>query len=486
VSDLTHSPRRPDEAVPPTPLRDGAADMAPTSPHATPRREREGEKRRRNGPERFWSSWRVRVALVGAFVASITIHYVASPWTLMPTEALQLKDLEGDLAIPVDLLEGPEAPAAPPKAAAPPTPPPDSPKGEGPGHAAVDAGVKPPRDAGPPHDAAVADAEARDGGPSRDAGSEGGALSDAAVAAGGGVDGGAGNLEGVSGQTLVTVAVNVGVIRTNTVGQHLGPLLKAIPQWDEFMSGTDVDPIKDVDWIYIFGPGLIHTENDAVLVRYNMTDARAARDIELLSHKDANGGAYDAGVPGVKAWRGHADRAWRIFLLPRPHLAAMVPPSFAPVAARAFSQREPRVDLRPGEAVRFTVATPNHAIPWQLPPGLTELRFWVIPRADGGADAYGELDAPDEAAAEATARRLKEVARNENSLAVKLVTRGLFDDVEVSSDGKTAKVHLPATQDQLAAVYDLIAAFLGVNVPPIASSLPSASAPPPAAKAPLQ
>jgi hypothetical protein len=248
------------------------------------------------------------------------------------------------------------------------------------------------------------------------------------------------------------------------------------------MAGTDVDPVKDAEWIYIFGPSLLHTENDAVLLRYNMSDARAAKNLEILSHKDVNGGGWDAGVPGVKAWRGHADRAWRIFLLPRPHYAVMVPQPKATEAARAFSRVEPHVSLRAGEAVRVTVENASHAIP-QLPGGLQELRLWVVPRADGGADAFGEVDAPDEDTAEATAKRVRDLNRQTNSIAVKLVTRGVLDGLEVTSEGTKVKAHLNASPDQLAALYDLVSAYLGVNTPPMSVD-PASSGALPAAPGP--
>jgi hypothetical protein len=456
-------------------VRRGAARVAPTSPHATPP-DPAAPAAKKSGPERFWDARRVRIALGACFVLSAGMHYAVSPWTMFPRSSLEVHDLDGELTIPIDLLEAPATPPPPPPpppAAATPTP---SPPPNATGTAIADAGApRPHRDAGAPPDA----------GPPSDAGAirDAGTADARAVASANDAGAPPGNLEGVSGPKLVTVAINVDVIRTNPVGAQLGPLLRGIPQWDEFMAGTDVDPVRDIDWIYIFGPGLIHTEKDAVLIRYNMADARAAKNIELLSHKDVNGGAWDSGVPGVKAWRGHADRAWRVFMLPRPHVAAMVPPDFAPVAARAFSRVEPHVELRPGEAVRFTVANASHALPWQLPPTLGELRMWVVPRPDAGADAWAEIDAPDDATADAAAHRLKDVAREQNSLAVKLVTRGVLDDFDATSEGKLVKVHLPASEDQLAALYDLIAAYLGVNTPPIGSVIapPQGAASPPGA-----
>ncbi len=459
-------------------IGEGAALSAPTSPHATPpRAPPPGTKRKRSGPERFWDRRRVRLALAACFALSLLGHYAVSPWTVFPDRTLEIKDTDGELTIPIDLLEGEDTPPPPPPPPPQPAPPPPAPTATAtavaPKHPVVDASAPQPKpDAGAPRDAGVDAESASDAAAFANGTRPSDAASDAPLFAFG--DGG---LEGVTaGEKLVEVRVNIDVVKTNPVGARLGPLLHGIPQWDDFMAGTDVDPIADVDWIRIYGPSLIRTEKDAVIVHFNMTDARAARDITILSKHDVNGGAYDAGVPGVRAWRGHADRAWRVFMLPRTHVAVMVPPEKANETARVFSRLEPHLNMHEGEAVWIMVKNPSHPMPF-LPTSLTELRFWATPRADGGADAFAEADAPDEESARLAARQIHTLGNQMNSLAVKLVTRGLLNDVEVTSEGSMVKVHFAASQEQLEALYDLVSAYLGVNAPPTAPSGAPSSAP---------
>jgi hypothetical protein len=278
----------------------------------------------------------------------------------------------------------------------------------------------------------------------------------------------------MAGPTLVEIRVNIAVVRQNPVGARLGPVLLGIPQWADFLGGTDVDPVKDLEWIWIFGPSLIHTEKDAAVLRYNMTDDRAARNIAILSKHDVGGGKFDAGVPGVRAWRGRADNAWRVFMLPRAHIAAMVPPDFAKVAATAFSRVELRTPTGPNEAVRVMVKNPSHPMPF-LPTSLTELRFWVAPREGGGAEAYVEADAPDPKAAELAARQIRQFVQEENSIGVRIVTRGILNGFEVTSEQKTVKAHAPVSQEQIEAIYDLVSAYLGVDTTEGAPGAPSPS-----------
>ncbi|MGO8991870.1 MAG: hypothetical protein ACLQVI_00980 [Polyangiaceae bacterium] len=436
----------------------------------------------RTGPERFWSNRWARVVGAVSLAVSLIVHYELSPWSFFPQRSLEFKDTEGEITIPIDMIEGPTPPEPPPPVA-PPPPTPASPAktAEGAGHGIVDAGApRLHRDAG--------GAPGPDGGAnaeraaelakvsSRDRivdGGAGGGDASAPLAWGG--DGGSG--DGVmAGPTLVEIRVNIAVVRLNPVGARMGPILLGIPQWEDFLGGTDVDPVKDLEWIWIFGPSLIHTEKDAAVLRYNMTDERAARNIAILSKHDVGGGKFDAGVPGVRAWRGRADNAWRVFMLPKPHIAAMVPPDFAKVAATAFSRVELRTPTGPKEAVRVMVKNPSHPMPF-LPTSLTELRFWAVPHDGGGADAYVEADSRDAEAAEVAARQIRQLVQQQNSIGVKIVTRGLLNDFEVTSEGAMVKGHLQVSQEQLEALYDLVAAFLGVDS---TGTAPSGSSPTPA------
>ncbi len=496
----THRP--PQVPTPTSRLREGAARTAPTAPHATS--PAAGE--RRTGPERFWRAWPIRVALAALFLASLFGHIGFVGWLAFSDSGLDLHEMDGDLAIPVDLLN--EEPVAPP----PPPPPPapvaaaESPKGDPNGVGAhMDASPPRRRDAGSPAaadagadggedadlDAGSGDAEPTDAdrgdGPT-DAAAE--PRADAMLVASN--DAGAAGprdptaLLGAAGSALqsgpqnVQLVMNLQVIKTHPVGARIGPLLAGIPQWNEFVGGTGVDPIRDVDWIMIFGPSLAHTERDAVVLRYNLTDARAAKAIEILSRKDASGGAFDAGAPGVRAWRGHADRADRVFLLPRPHIAAMVPPDFARKAALALSAGAFTPKIVPGEAVRAAFHYPHGSATF-VPEAIKDARLWIVPRGDGGADLYGEGDCPDPDAAREASDSLRAFVRSRNNFVVRAVSRNALDRVEFTSDGAMVRLHVPLSREQLEAFYDLAAAQLGVSTPPIGgtASPPGARPSPP-------
>src|SRR5580692_7214821 len=247
-------------------IGEGAAQEAPTAPHATPRRN-EGK---RTGPEWFWARWPVRIALGVSLVVSGAAHCAVMPFDV-PLQ-LDVKDREGEAAIPIDVFESDDVPTVVP----PPSEPPPVAKGEGSQDGRPDGGGgvrdgstdaardAPPDvredakvDAGPELDGAVASADA---GPSM----RGPADPQAVLGAAGDIQ---------ADVVLVYLIINAEEIKKNPEAPKLGHLLTAIPQWKEFMAGTDVDPVRDMDWLMISGPALVHTEQDVVLIHYSAPDA---------------------------------------------------------------------------------------------------------------------------------------------------------------------------------------------------------------------
>jgi hypothetical protein len=230
--------------------------------------------------------------------------------------------------------------------------------------------------------------------------------------------------------------------------------------------------MKDTDWILIYGPSLIHTDRDAVFVHYSVSDAVVDHAVDSIAKRYDKGGAYDAGVPGVRAALGFADNGERVFLRGQTHLLVIVPKDkatdFAKLAKRATIS--PRI--RPGEALRLVVNDPwkQISIPnLKFSQSLKSLRLWIVPRAsDGGADVYVEGDCTDEAAAIDSADALTDLVKRQNSLMVRAATRGLLNNAKITADGNQIKSHLSVSQEQLEALLQGVGAMLGVTVQPAA------------------
>jgi hypothetical protein len=461
-------------------VRLGAALAAPTAPHATLRLEGTA---RASGPERFWRGAWGRAAYLTALALSFAVHYAIAPWSLLPRHELEYHDVDGTLTIPVDLLsEAPPLPPPPPPPIEPPAPPP-TPEGLLSRHA--DAAPPPMADAGladsPVSDAPVDGPDGGDASPlddaavasADDAGEAGppGSARDAV-----GMIGAAGNVQ--AGPQNVVLTVNMGALRTHPEGKRLGPLIAAVPQWDTFIVGTGIDPLRDIDWISINGPALRHTEKDVILVHYSASDAAVDKAIGVLAKKSGKGGPMNVGVPGVKAVRGYADQAERVFLRPQSHVLAVVPAYYAKTAAQILTKATvPPALKRPAEAIRLTLVHPHGPMP-AIPEDVTEIRLWIVPRdADGGADVFAEGDTASSSACEAAVGTIGRVIQDQNSFGVQLVTHGLLNHVELRADGSTLRAHLSVSRDQIQVILAFVGGQLGVPMTP--EPVPSGSTPPP-------
>jgi hypothetical protein len=432
------------------------------------------------------------------------------------------KDVDDELTIPTDLVsdEIPDEPPAPPD----PTPPidPTPGPGEGPGKPDAappktkDAGVADAGrdaaetlDAGVPDAAALPDADvlARadaaaakpdDAGPialATDAGT-GGAV--ALLADGGprmrdggeialldaGAEGGGpalsngprdpGSIIGMAGlasagKVNVTVLVNMSAVRGHPVGSRLGPLFTSLPQWSEFLRGNEAtfDPMRDTEWLMIYGPSLVHTERAAVLIRYSVSDAIIDNAVDVASKNYAKGGPLDAGVSGVKVMLGHADNAERAFVRAQPQVLAIVPPDKASLFAASLQKRKVSPKVRAGEALRLIVKDPHRQIALKglkFPEELSELRLWVVPRPDGGADVFGEGDCTTEEAAGTTAVALTDVIAKSNSGLVQTATGGLLNGVRLEASGTHVFLRTSASKAQLERVIRVVAMVSGIEL----------------------
>jgi hypothetical protein len=273
-----------------------------------------------------------------------------------------------------------------------------------------------------------------------------------------------------AGVQNVVLGVNVALIRKHPVGSRIGPILQQLPQWRDFLKGASspVDPIRDTEWILIYGPSLIHTDKDAVLVRYSASDEIVDRTISEIARTYDKGGAFDAGVPGVKASLGYADNAQRVFLRPQPKLLVIVPPSHAREAALTFRKQSPRGPPAK-EAMRLIVHHPSNQISipgLRFSQNVTEIRLWIVPRDDGGADIHGEGDCTDAASAADSATALNDLIRRQNSPIVRMTTRGLLNKANVVADGTQLKLHVDASAEQLEAILQIVAAAFNAQIAP--------------------
>lgn len=444
-------------------------------------------KTHRRGPADTSKSGRFAKVLV----ISVLLHVPLTPWAalvgLLSLWSPPADDVEAPAitAIPIDLLED-EAPAASapeqPAAAAEPQASPGEP-------VIVSKPKKKPdlakiTDAGAP-DAEIADAEAdagvEDAGKAAtDAGagpSDAGALADAGPADAGPADAGAKPLSDpsmVAGVTRVADPnANVRItlyndkIRENPLGKRIGPLLGSLYQWRDFFGPAGIDPIKDIDQMYIVGPQLRNSSNVVAILRHHLPPAKMHAALDLLVRADKQGGEWlDAGVPVASA---HADGAERRFVVANAQTVVVTPPSAYAAAAAAGKYLTLRPSKGP-EAALIYLATPSRAflgLPIKIPESIKWARIRITPTEQGGATA--EIEAEDENATTAS-ENAAYLTRTANALAqlnlgflgslLGQSSHRFIERVEFSAEGKLIRGSASVTADQLQMGLDMAGAFL--------------------------
>jgi hypothetical protein len=322
-----------------------------------------------------------------------------------------------------------------------------------------------PPDAGAPEDAGAE--EANDGGP------EAVAMADAESDGAGSEEGKEiGDPVALSGSAGKVVDANANVqlqiynekVRSHPLGRKIGKLLGRIGQWRDFFGPTGLDPVRDVDQMLIAGPQLRDSSEVIVVLQHRGREERIKQAIDALVSRDANGKWVDAGVAHAQA-----DRAERIFIIPRPGIVVVTPPSAADrIIARGKRIGFPRRE--DGVAIRAHVVTPWRVLLGtgiQLPRSIKWARLELTPKAGGGVEVTVVAEDESEEHAKRNARDLERIVtalQQFNPLGLLGAFLGkqprLIEQVDFHAQGTRIIGTVTATGEQIDALMGMIESML--------------------------
>lgn len=184
-------------------------------------------------------------------------------------------------------------------------------------------------------------------------------------------------------------------IRSLPIAARLGRVITRLPQWRSFFGPTSLDPIRDVDRMYVAGPQFRVSNEVVAVVKYTVPQASMRKAIDGLVLREPKGEWLQTPIPAARA---RADRADRVFVLPKPGLLMMVPPHLADDAIK----KAPGLDIPSagGSAALIAfIANPWRALlglgaPVELPKTIRKATLTLSPTEDGGATLH--IDATDE------------------------------------------------------------------------------------------
>jgi hypothetical protein len=202
-------------------------------------------------------------------------------------------------------------------------------------------------------------------------------------------------------------------VRQHPLGNQFGQLLKSVYQWRDFFTPASLDPVKDFDRIFLFGPQLRDSSQVAAFLQHNMRPTRIRKAIDGLVKRSGTGSAWLKGSK-IPAARAVADRSQRLFVLYPNHVVAVVPPG---AEKDALSLTELKLPAAKGEELaRAFVKTPSRALlgtRYQLAPSIRTAEVRVYADDEGGARIEADLE--DESS-ESAAHNSKQIKREVDTM----------------------------------------------------------------------
>ena len=250
-----------------------------------------------------------------------------------------------------------------------------------------------------------------------------------------------------------TLVINMANVRAHVARGLAASILSHMPPFAEL--GASFDAVRDSEWLVYTGARFTKTPDAVFLLRYSASDAAVDAAVgDLAAALRAKTAADGPPGPSTAEIGGFVHALWR----PQSNVLAMVPPPMADAATRALSGVTLDPHVGPTEAIRVRMRHPGSLVP-ALATSVYEARAWVVPSADGGAELFAEADCPTESEAVVVANEVRrEIGKATASAATKLFLRGVLDRAEVTSDGRIARLRIPATASQVNAILETLAA----------------------------
>lgn len=180
-------------------------------------------------------------------------------------------------------------------------------------------------------------------------------------------------------------------IRTHELGLGFAKILKSIPQWNDFFQGSNVDPIKDLDHMFLAGPQFkVDSSRVVAVMDYNRSEKDIRAAVDGIVTRSGGEWIKDAPIPAARA---KADKAERIFaMIPGKKILVILPAS----EKDQLEKLKSLPSFNKSSRVGISVAIVSPARPFKgiitLPDSLKKLKLDVIPTPDGGADLSLELE----------------------------------------------------------------------------------------------
>lgn len=250
-------------------------------------------------------------------------------------------------------------------------------------------------------------------------------------------------------------------VRRQPLGGELGRILKSVYQWRDFFAAGGLDPVKDLDQIWIFGPQLRDSSQVAAFLKHNVRSPRMKGAIDALVKKSGNESEWlkDTKYPAAHAF---ADRAQRTIVMYPTQVVAVVPPSVEKLALSLPGLKWPTA--KGDEMVTATVKTPYRALlgtGFPFPKTIRNATIKIFPEDDGGTRVEAMLEDESAAAAQNDAKKIQKDVDSVTLASNWLLSGSRFAEaVQASVDDNKIDLVLKVTRPQAERILTLAEAAL--------------------------
>lgn len=263
----------------------------------------------------------------------------------------------------------------------------------------------------------------------------------------------------------VNIYVASDVLRTRKLSKRFGDLLASIPQWDQLLGGTNLDPMRDFDHVLLSAPQMRNPKWLVATVHFNTPAQRVKAAVDEVIARSGEGAGWIDGYDGILAAAiGPKDMRRYAVILPERQLLVVLPEG-------AKDQIQQVAKLPPFEksgraGIVLDVVNPKKAfrvLPFDIPESLTRMRLHFAP-VEGGYDVRIEGFDKDAATAKATAKHLQAEFEPAFSFSKKALIAKVIGGIAFKSDKNHVLGRFSIGEDKLALVLDYAAGLVEAQI----------------------
>ena len=244
-------------------------------------------------------------------------------------------------------------------------------------------------------------------------------------------------------------------------GHPVGARVLAMPMVADLLEGTGLDPLKDLERVFVSAPGT-DKARAVMFAEHNLDTDKARAALERVLRKSDPPGQVrkDLGVDAVQVTI--KGRTGVVALLP-PHFLVVVPEDLASHISD-FEGTGGLADPTGPEAAVVIAIEPHESIRGphvpRIPETISRLTGTVVLRPDGGVSTavVGDSSSPEQAVEDA--RKLGADIERATTVKVAFVTLRVIDPIPVVAEGSQIKAKLDLSKGQIEQMLDMAQRFL--------------------------